>query len=67
MKRISQQKLADRLTELGFGRLATCVALVGAGILAGAAMPPGAARGDVKDATPAQSFQTCSDVCVVVI
>ncbi|MEX2317159.1 MAG: hypothetical protein WD669_08405 [Pirellulales bacterium] len=67
MKRISQHRLADWFTRIGCGRLATCLALVGVGLLAGAAMPPGAARGDVKDATPAQSFQTGSQLSVPVL
>jgi hypothetical protein len=67
MKSILKQKLAVWFTGPGCGRLAMCAALVGVGLLAGTAMPPGAAWGDVKDATPAQSFQTGGQLSVPVL
>ncbi len=48
-------------------RTATCALLVGAGMLAGAALPPGAARGDVNDGAPAQSYQSAAQQSLPVL
>jgi hypothetical protein len=67
MKLAIQNTIAGLLPGQGVGRLAACVALVGAGLLAGTALRPGDAWGDVKDAAQAQAFQTGGQLSVPIL
>ena len=61
-------KLAADLPRVDFGRLIMTAALVGAGLLAGAGMQPGAAwGGDVKDAAPPQAYQSGAQLSVPIL
>lgn len=59
MKRQSERKWTSRLSQLGVGRMAAGVALVGAGMLTGAALTStGPARAEVQPAGEPQHFQS---------
>jgi len=68
MLRQSKRDPTDWLAWMGIGRVAACAALVGAGVLAGAALPPtGTARGEVQSAAQPQHFQSGSQLAVPVL
>ena len=59
MNRLFHRQLNDRLMHSDVKRIAACVALVGAGMFAGAAWPPtGAARAEAQTPVQPPHFQS---------
>jgi hypothetical protein len=64
MRHEMQPAMSRCLRRFGCGRLFSAAALIGAGLFVGSALPLGSAWGDVKDAAPAQAFQTGGQLSV---
>ena len=67
MERVAQCKMNHWSARISCGRMLASLALVGAGMCAGAALSPNAALGEVKPVPEPQTFQTGDQLALPVL